>query len=118
MASTMGYRAQNLCNPERLPKIICIMRPEGSYTNAEGVREFQPRVARASALPWDTEVRNRCNPERVAEFVPRGTDSIPYIALVVFNRVFPEKASKLVLKCNEPMMLLLSLNVPVDTIEM
>jgi hypothetical protein len=42
------------------------MRPECNI-NAEGVREFQPRVARASALPWDIESQIHSNPERVVE---------------------------------------------------
>jgi hypothetical protein len=43
---------------------------------------------------------------------------IPYIPLVIFNPVLPEKASKLVLKRNAAVMLLLPLNIPVDTIQM
>jgi len=34
--------------------------------NAEGVHHFQPRVARANALPWATS-KNISNPEGVAE---------------------------------------------------
>jgi len=37
--------------------------------NAEGVPKFQPRVARASALPWEINEEFRRNREGVAELV-------------------------------------------------
>ena len=37
------------------------------FCNAEGVSKLQPRVARASALPWVTTETDHRNSERVAE---------------------------------------------------
>jgi hypothetical protein len=52
---------------------------EGRFVNAEGVSKFQPRVARASALPWVTTKTNRRNPERVAE--PSAQTPIEFVNL-------------------------------------
>jgi hypothetical protein len=49
------------------------MLMRGTLRNAEGVSKFQPRVARASALPWSNNQKVCRNPERVAEGFSRKT---------------------------------------------